>query len=61
MRDKEAIIAMLERLPAEVSLQEIVQKVRFMVEVKEGLEAIDRGEGVSVKAVEQVLETWAMF
>jgi hypothetical protein len=60
MSDKEAILSMLERLPAEISLQEIVQKIQFMVEVKESLEGSDRGEGMSVKSVEKMLVNWTM-
>jgi hypothetical protein len=59
MSDKEAILSMLERLPAEISLQEIVQKIQFMVEVKEGLEEIDRDEGISVEAAEKMLAKWS--
>jgi hypothetical protein len=60
MSDKEAILSMLERLPAEISLQEIVQKIQFMVQVKEALEGIDRGEGMSVKSVEKMLVKWTV-
>jgi predicted TIM-barrel enzyme len=60
MSDKEATLSMLERLPAEISLQEIVQKIQFMVEVKEALEGIDRGEGMSVKSVEKMLIKWTV-
>jgi hypothetical protein len=60
MSDKEAILSMLARLPAETSLQEIVQKIQFMVEVKEALEEIDRGEGVVVEAVKKMLVKWTL-
>jgi predicted transcriptional regulator len=60
MSDKEAILSMLERLPAETSLREIVQKIQFMVEVKEGLEGIDRGEGIAVESVEKMLVKWTV-
>jgi hypothetical protein len=58
MSDKETILSMLERLPAETSLREIVQKIQFMVEVKEALEGIDRGEGISIQAAEKMLIKW---
>jgi hypothetical protein len=60
MSDKEATLSMLERLPAETSLQEIVQKIQSMVEVKEALEGIDGGEGMSVKSVEKMLIKWTV-
>jgi hypothetical protein len=37
-----------------------VQKIQFMVEVKESLEGIDRGEGMSVKSVEKMLIKWTV-
>jgi hypothetical protein len=58
MSDKEAMLSMLERLPTETSLQEIVQKIQFMVEVKESLEEIDRGEGISIETAEKMLARW---
>jgi hypothetical protein len=41
-------------------LQEIVQKIQFMVEVKEALEGIDRGEGIVVEAAEKMLIKWTV-
>ena len=54
MSDKEAVIEPLNRLPSEVSLREI----EFIAAVKEGLSEIDQGKGVSVEAVEKMVEAW---
>ncbi len=58
MSDKEAVIELLKRLPSEVSLREILREIEFVAAVKEGLEEIDGGLGVSVEAVEKMMETW---
>jgi predicted transcriptional regulator len=58
MSDKEAVLELVQRLPAEASLQRILQEIQFIAAVKEGLNEIDQGKGVSVEAVEQMLETW---
>jgi predicted transcriptional regulator len=58
MSDKEAVLELVKRLPAEASLQRILQEIQFIAAVKEGLDEIDQGKGVSVEAVEQMLETW---
>jgi predicted transcriptional regulator len=58
MSDKEAVLELVKRLPAEASLQRILQEIQFIAAVKEGLDEIDQGKGISVEAVEQMLETW---
>jgi predicted transcriptional regulator len=58
MSDKEAVIELVQRLPSDVSLREIVQEIEFIAAVKEGLDDIDRGKGVSIEAVEQMIEAW---
>lgn len=51
MSDKEAVLELVKRLPATVSLREILR-------VKEGLEEIDRGEGISIESVEEMMAGW---
>ncbi len=58
MNDKEAVIQLLNRLPSEISLREILREIEFIAAVKEGLDEIDRGQGVSVEAVEKMMEAW---
>lgn len=58
MSDKEAVIELVKRLPDEVSLREILREIEFIAAVKEGLDEIDQGQGVSVEAVEKMMEAW---
>jgi predicted transcriptional regulator len=58
MSDKETVLELVKRLPATVSLQEILREIEFIAAVKEGLDEIDQGQGISVESVEQMLETW---
>ncbi|UIE39538.1 hypothetical protein [Leptodesmis sichuanensis] len=58
MSDKETVLELVKRLPATVSLQEILREIQFVAAVKEGLAEIDQGQGISVESVEQLLETW---
>ena len=58
MSDKEAVIELLKRLPSEVSLREILREIEFIAAVKEGLEEIDQGQGISIEAVEKMMEAW---
>lgn len=59
MSDKEAVLELVKRLPANVSLREILREIEFIAAVKEGLEEIDQGQGISIEAVEQMMEAWA--
>jgi hypothetical protein len=58
MSNKEAVIELVKRLPPDVSLREIIQGIEFIAVVREGLDEIDQGQGVSIAAVEQMLEAW---
>ena len=58
MSDREAVIEMVKRLPASISLREILKEIEFIAAVKEGLAEIDQGQGVSIEAVEQMMESW---
>lgn len=58
MSDKEAVIELLKRLPSEVSIREILREIEFIAGVKEGLAEIDQGQGVSVEAVEKMMDAW---
>ncbi len=58
MSDKEAVLELVKRLPANVSLHQIVKEIEFIAAVKDGLQEIDQGKGVSIETVEQMLEEW---
>jgi predicted transcriptional regulator len=58
MSDKEAVLELVKRLPATVSLRQILREIEFIDAVKDGLAEIDRGQGISVESVEQMMATW---
>jgi len=58
MSEKEAVLELVKRLPGNVSLREIVREIEFIAAVKEGLDEIDRGQGISIDSVEQMMKTW---
>jgi predicted transcriptional regulator len=58
MSDKEAVLELVKRLPPEISLREILREIEFVAAVKEGLDAIDQGQGVSIESVERMMEAW---
>ena len=58
MSDKEAVLELVKRLPATISLPEIIREIEFIEAVKEGLSEIDRGHGGSVESVGRMMATW---
>jgi len=58
MSNKEVVSDLLSRLPHDVSLQEIAREIEFIAGVREGLDQLDRGEGVPIEQVEKMIESW---
>ena len=58
MSNKEVVSDLLTRLPDDVSLQQIAREVEFVAGVREGLDQLDRGEGVEIDQVEKLIESW---
>ncbi len=58
MSDKQIVADLIERLPTNVSLLDIAREIEFIAGVREGLAQLDRGEGVPLEEVEQLLPSW---
>jgi predicted transcriptional regulator len=58
MSNKEVVAQLLTRLPEDVSLEQIAREIEFIAGVREGLDELDRGEGVSVLKVEETIASW---
>ena len=58
MSDKEAVLEFVKRLPPTVSMREILLQIEFIASVKEGLNEIEQGQGISIESVEQMMEEW---
>jgi hypothetical protein len=58
MSDKEDFLKLVKRLPSEISMRDILEEIEFVAAVKEGLNGIDQGKGVTIGAVEKMMEAW---
>ncbi len=58
MSNKEIVIDLVRRLPESASLQDIAREIEFIAGVREGLEQLDRGEGVPIEDVEKLMPSW---
>jgi len=59
MSDKQMVSALLVRLPEHATLRDIAKEIEFVAGVREGLDQLDRGEGVPVEEVEKMISSWA--
>jgi hypothetical protein len=61
MTDKDIVIDLLRRLPADVSLYEIAQRLEFIAAVRQGLEEFDENkDSISIEQVERELTSWSV-
>ena len=58
MSNKQLVSNLLDRLPDDVSLREIAKEIEFISGVREGLDQLDRGDGVPVEDVEKMIASW---
>jgi hypothetical protein len=58
LSNKQLVSNLLERLPDDVSLRDIAKEIEFISGVREGLDQLDRGEGVPISDVEKMVASW---
>ena len=58
VRIKQEVLAMIERLPDETSLDEIMAELYFRMQVDAGLAELDAGQGIPHEEVERRVSKW---
>lgn len=58
MTTKQAVIDMIERLPDDVTVADIMAELYFRQKVDEGLRQLDAGEGVDHEEAKKHLSRW---
>ena len=58
MSDKQLVVEMLERLPADANLHDIGREIEFLAAIREGEEQADRGEVVPHDQVKKEFAAW---
>ena len=58
MTEKEIVLATIQSLPDDCSLEEIAERIEFMAAVQKGLDQLDRGEGIPHEEVKRQLASW---
>ena len=58
MSDKQLVLEAIERLPDDVSLDVIAERVEFLAAIRKGLDQVERGETVPHDEVKRQLASW---
>ncbi len=58
MSNKQIVADLLQRIPEEVSLEEIAREIEFIAAVRQGLAELDRGERIPLDEVEREMPSW---
>jgi predicted transcriptional regulator len=58
MTEKEFVLEAIRALPDTCTLDEIVERIRFMAAVQKGLDELDRGEGIPHEEIKKQLASW---
>jgi len=58
MSTKDAVIEMIQRLPADVSVPDIMAELYFRLKVDEGLRQLDEGEGLPHEEAKKRVASW---
>jgi predicted transcriptional regulator len=58
MSDKQLALESIQRLPEDVSLEAITERLKFLSGIRKGIAQIERGEVVSHEEVKRQLATW---
>ena len=61
LNDKEIVMDLLRRLPEDVTLYQIAQRLEFIAAVRQGLAEFDENkDSISIEQVERELTSWSV-
>ena len=58
MTTKEAVLEMIQRMPEDVTVPDIISELYVRQQVDEGLRQLDAGEGISHEEAKRRLSRW---
>ena len=58
MSNKQIVEDLLQRIPEDASLHDIIREIEFVSAVREGLAELDRGDRIPLEQVERELPSW---
>ena len=58
MSNRELVIDLINKLPADTSLHDIAREIEFVAGVKEGLAQSERGEDIHIEEARRLIKVW---
>lgn len=58
MSNRQIAIDLIEKLPEDMSLRDMAREIEFIAGVREGFEQLDRGEGIPIEKVREMMPSW---
>jgi predicted transcriptional regulator len=58
MSQKELVLNALSRLPEDCTYKDMAERLRFLAAIQEGIDQLDRGEGIPHEEVKKDSASW---
>ncbi len=58
MSNRELVIDLVNKLPADTSLEDIVRKIEFVAGIKQGVDEAKNRQGISAEEARQLIKEW---
>lgn len=59
MNAKDILLEVAEKLPPEATLNDAIYELEFRQAVQQGLDELDRGEGIPIEQIKAQIASWA--
>ncbi|WP_397383082.1 hypothetical protein [Prosthecobacter sp.] len=58
MSNRQIAIDLLEKLPEDMSLTDMAREIEFVAGIREGFDQLERGEGIPIENVRELMSSW---
>ncbi len=58
MSNRQIAIDLLEKLPEDMPLTDMAREIEFIAGIREGFEQLERGEGIPIETVREMMPSW---
>ena len=58
MSNRQIAIELLEKLPEDMPLADMAREIGFLAGIREGFEQLERGEGIPIETVREMMPSW---
>ncbi len=58
MSNRQIAIDLLEKLPEDMPLTDMAREIEFVAGIREGFDQLERGEGILIENVREMMPSW---